>query len=152
MSCDCPEPQIAADPRRKGCARCLRPIDFDGDWVVNDRTHNEFLDRCQEALGKALGWPEDKPPPREWQHFRYLAMTREQEGREKFGLEYLGRDNIKAGAEESTDGANYTFFETRKAIRLGRDPAWDLALTAAYHDFMAYRARLQMQSRQRGEP
>jgi hypothetical protein len=127
-------------------------IDFDGDWVVNDRTHNEFLDRCQEALARALGWPAGEPPPPEWLSFRRLTLTREQAGRDEFGFAYLGRDNIQAGAEEATDGCNYTYFETRKSIRAGRDADWDLALTAAYHDYMAYLTRLQMRSRQRGDP
>jgi hypothetical protein len=152
VSCKCREPHQGPDPRRaKSCLSCGKLIDLDAEWAVNDRTHNAFLDRVEEALAESEQWPDDEPPP-EWLHFRYLALSREQAGRKHFGLSYLGRDNIAEGAAEASDGLNYTYFDTCQAIRHGDDVEWDLILTAAYHDFMAYRTRLRLRGRRHGSP
>lgn len=153
MNCTCQVPQELTDPRAAGrCRVCRGFIDPDADWAVNDRTHNAFLDRAEGALREALQWPKDKPPPPEWRYFRYLCLTREQEGRERYGFAHLGRDNIQAGAEEATDGCNYTWFDMLQAIRHGDDVEMDLVLTAVYHDFMAYQTRLKLRGKRHGSP
>jgi hypothetical protein len=126
-------------------------IDYDADWVVNDKTHNAFLDRVEDALAAKEGWPPDERPAA-WLYFRHLALERERAGRENFGFSYLDRDNIVAGVEENSDGINYTYFDTMQALREGYSPDYDLVLTAAYHDYMAYRARLHIRARRLGSP
>lgn len=150
--CECPQPRPSADPRKNGACVCGFPIDYDAEWVVNDKTHNAFLNRVEQALAAKEGWPSEEPPPPDWLHYRRLALERERAGRERFGFSYLTRDNIVAGAEESTDGVNYTYFDTMQALKDGYSPDFDLILTAAYHDFMAYRARLHMRARRLGSP
>jgi hypothetical protein len=153
-TCTCPVPAESPNPRTTSCNRCAKPIDYDADWVVNDRTHNEVLNRVEQALRAAdpEEWPKDKPPPIAWVHFRNMCFERERNGRERFGFEYLTRDNSAAGAEESTDGSNYTYMETRRFIREGRTVPWDLALKAIYHDYMAYLTRLEMRQAAKGAP
>lgn len=153
MSCACREPDPCVDPRRAStCQRCGKPIDQDADWIVNDRTHAEYLDRVEHTLRAALKWPSKKPPPPEWLYFRQLCLQREQDGRDRFGLGYLGRDNIQAGIEEDSDSENYNWFHLLQTIKMGETPEWDLVLTLAFHNYMAYLTRLRIKAKQRGEP
>lgn len=153
MGCECPRPLRSGNPRRPDCCDgCGRPINPDAPWVVNDATHNAFLDRFEEALRLRLGWPRFKPPPPEWLHFRHLCLSREQEGRERFGFAYLNRDNIQAGGEETSDAVNYTYFDLMAATWRGEAEEMDLVLEAAYHDYMGYLARLRLRARRHGAP
>jgi len=120
MACQCPVPQIHVNPRYNSCASCLKPIDQD---VVSDTA------KLQGFLNRIPG----VPAPLVLQ-----CHAREQAGRQEFGLEYLGRNNIEAFTEEASDGVNYLFFRSLQDRRAGREEDTDL-YRAAYHLAEAYR-------------
>jgi hypothetical protein len=151
--CHCPDPVESANPRRRGlCNRCLSHISQGQPWAITDATHNAFLDRMESAIRAAENWPANKPPPAHWQRFRYLALERERAGRELFGHDYLTRDNTTEGVHEDIDGCNYLYFDYLQAIRNGDDEEWALILDAAYHDFKAHEARLNLKAKRAGAP
>jgi hypothetical protein len=128
-------------------------VDQAAPWVLNDATHNAFLDRVARSMSVTphMGWVDGKPPA-DWLHFRSQRVERERAGRERFGFAYLERDNIKEGVEENCDSDNYNYMDLLQAIHRGESEEWDLVLTIAYHDFMSYRTRLRLRERRRGSP
>jgi hypothetical protein len=154
VSCGCKVPRPSPDPRRTHvCLYCAKPIPAEAEWAVNDVTHNAYLDRIERTLAATpgAGW-EDGEPPREWLYFRNLCLERERDGRERFGYAYLGRDNIQAGIEEDSDSENYNWFDVLQALKRGEEVEWDLVLTLAFYNFMAYRTRLEIKAKRRGRP
>lgn len=144
MSCSCPEPVESSNPRNRGtCNKCARPIP--GDVLSNDQTVKAFFDRLSSAL--------PGEPPDSFLDFRELCERREREGRDRFGLQYLRRDNCLEAAEEAADLALYMHLELlreRRAAVSSADSA--LAFTAAYHAYLAFDASRRLRSTHRGSP
>lgn len=139
--CSCPQPE--RKPQKPDvCVRCgfyLNPR-----WMSNDATIQSFYD------GVANGFSGGAP---EWfDTFRLHCEQREYAGRKTFRESYLARDNVREGTEEAADGANYAFFKSLQEKRAGGDPQMDLALTAAQHFALAYKALAQMNDKDRGKP
>lgn len=142
--CSCEKPREYADPRRKGwCCVCLRQLD--PAWLSTDQTVGAFLDRLRDSIPGIAG--------PEFDAFRAQCVARERAGREKFGLDYLGRDNLGESMEEFSDGSNYFFFDYLEAIRRhGEDYEIDLVLTGAWHAYQAHQVAQQLRSKRRGAP
>jgi hypothetical protein len=141
--CGCHHPQRHVKPGREDfCVRCDAYLD--PRWTSNDDTIQSFYE------GVANGFIDGAP---EWfQTFRLYCEARERAGRRIFGESYLARDNVREGAEEGCDGANYAFFKTLQLKRAGLDPQMDLALTAAKHFALAYEALAMMDQKAQGRP
>lgn len=73
-------------------------------------------------------------------------------GRDRFGFQYLRRDNAIEAMEEASDGALYMYLDGLQAIRDGVDEEKDVALTAAYHFAQAHRYCRLLRQRRRGTP
>ena len=144
MACRCPAPLEPADPRHKGeCCKCGKVL---GAQVLSSENIVWFYDRLESCFpGKA-------PPA--FKAFRHECEAREFEGREKFGLSYLSRDNLKEAAEEESDADNYRFFKILQLRSEGRDEAdvMDLLLSAAFHAYKAYEFDRRAEARLRGSP
>lgn len=108
----------------------------------------EFLSRLEESLPEIAHLPE---LPADWLAFRRQCEAREAAGHERWGEEYLDRDNAVEGMEEASDGANYAWFDSERARLRGGDydDALQLALIAAQHFFAAHEA---LQSLRRHTP
>lgn len=141
MSCPCPRPLMTPNPRCAGnCVKCGKRIE--GDWVVT----TESMDTLHALL------VEGRPIP-DYETFRAHAAAREYAGRQKFGYQYLSRDNAADGLEEAADGANYAFFELHKMHRTEYDQdSAALLLDAAYHFAQAHHSLRQAISSREGTP
>lgn len=143
MSCKCPEPRESADPRKAGsCIKCGKLIPTE---VLSQENIVWFYDRLEACFpGKA---------PETFKSFRHECEVRELEGREKFGLSYLSRQNLREADQEGADGANYLFFDVLKyRRRTGRDDDLELALQGAYHAFKAFDCARRLEAKRRGSP
>ncbi len=101
-------------------------------------TLSDFFDRLEDAL-----FPNQRRDrlPADWIAFRRQAEDREIQGRDRFGDEYLTRDNAGEGLEEAADGANYGYFDVLRTDAEGGDvdEALQLALIAAHHFYEGHR-------------
>lgn len=130
MACQCPVPQIHVNSRYNSCASCLKPIDQD---VVSDTA------KLQGFLNRIPGIPAA---------LIIQCHQRELAGRQEFGLQYLGRDNVDECFQEIADGQNYLFFETLVDRRDGREEDVNL-VRAAHHLSQAYEILLERRRRVR---
>lgn len=143
MSCRCSDPRERADPRSAGiCSKCGKVI---GSGVLSsDETVKWFFDRLEAASfpGKV---------PDDFRAFRQGCETRERAGRSTFGLAYLCRPNLPEAQQEWADGANYIFFDALRNRRAtGQDEDLDVALSVAYHAYMADHFTRLLASKRRG--
>jgi hypothetical protein len=127
MSCTCRQPRRSPNPRAgASCVVCGRQIA--GGWVVGDEQMAEFFE--------VLALPPVAP---DLASFREHCLAREGAGREKFGFQYLARDNDEDGMEEAADLANYACFGNAKMHRTYWDPeAASLRWQAAKHAAKAH--------------
>ena len=139
--CLCPKPVESPNPRDLGCVKCGRVIAK--EWTSNDTTMGRFFDRL------ASRW---KIPPEDFDSFRRHCLQRERQGRDIFGHSFLSRNNPKEAREEAVDFANYCVFDVLQSIRNGEDPEEDLALTAAWHIFLAWRCAVQLERKHHAAP
>lgn len=98
------------------CQRCGHRIL--PKWQTNTGNVNEFFGQLQSLPGV----------PRD---FIIQCVEREAAGREEFGYEYLGRNNVKEASEESADFGVYLYLHVLKKRRQGKD-ALEPALRAAH--------------------
>lgn len=153
--CRCEPPSLPGGPRHPfTCSRCGFTLDPDSDYAASDRTHNAFLDRLELAMREAEGWPRNKPPPPEWQHFRRLVLAREQAGRPRFGvLGHLAKDNEAEAADEAFDLANYFYFCVMQAVReRGEHSDLSLVLSGCWFAYRAYLVTQELQAKRGGAP
>lgn len=146
--CRCELPRPSSNPRRATtCNACGFYVD--PALLRIDAQVAEFFDRLAESQfhhgpdGKLL-------TPDWWDEFREHCTVRELAGRERFGLDYLARDNPTEACEEATDGALYMLLDGLRAHRDGCDAAEDVALTAAYHFAQAHRYARMLTAKRRG--
>ncbi len=144
--CACKVPEPHTDPRKAhACVRCgfvLGPA-----WTSSNETVAAFFDSLARTFPS---WPHVPP----WfENFRLHCEAREFAGRKTFRQTFHARDNAAEGFEEAADGALYALFDSLKTRRAeGDDPDLDLALTAAYHFGLAYKALEDRRHKRRGAP
>ena len=141
MTCTCEVPLDSPNPRNVSCNRCGLPID--PDCRCDERTIGQFYDRLQSALFRGK-------PSASFLRFRALAEEREQEGRERYGLAYLGKRNELEAQEEGADLANYLAFAIFQARQRGEDEEWSTALEAARHAFLACEFAMRHEAKRKG--
>lgn len=153
--CRCEVPR--ADPthpnpvKRETCRACGCSVN--PSWSPTDRATSEFFERLAEGMFPAYAKTRDKAAlPPLFEHFRELCRNREARGRERFGFAYLGRDNCVEAQEEVADFSLYMMLAALKNRRAGRDENLDVALTAAYHAYMAYRFATLYREKEQGAP
>lgn len=140
--CQCPKPvPITAPAKSHTCNRCGYWIN--PRWSSNDSTVSAFFNRLAESIPVAEWWVSP---------FVEHCMQRELAGRDKFGFEYLVRDNPAEGLEEAADLALYSHLDVLKAKRAGNEDDIDAALQAAYHAGKAYEALLRLREKRHGAP
>lgn len=128
MTCSCAEPKQAADPRHGSCLRCCMAIE-DGPGISTEATVKEFFDRLEDGIFK---FDADAKERRFFHSVRALCEYREQEGKDKFGLGYLDRDNVLEANEEGADFINYLYMADLKTFRAtGEHVDLDVLLTGA---------------------
>lgn len=138
--CECLPPRPYPAPhKRHTCVRCLGEIRR--EWTSNDTNLSAFFDRLAEAAPDFPLWME---------RVREQCIARERAGRDRFGFEYLTRDNATEATEEAADGLLYMYLDALKARRDGEDDHSDVALTAAYHFAQAHRYSQMLREKRRG--
>lgn len=138
--CECPVPEPKLQ-KPTVCVRCGFSIDT--DWVCNDRTVANFLDRLGETI---IGGGEM------WQQFRLHLEAREAAGRSTFRQTFLGKDLLQEAREEAVDLALYLCLQSLKRLRAGDDQHMDLVLTVAHHAYQAYAATIELHHKELGAP
>jgi hypothetical protein len=148
VNCRCLKPQPAKNPRKlHDCEKCGYHIP--PEWLRIDAQVTEFFDRLAESQFP-YGADGELVTPDWWDDFRSHCKLREWSGREKFGLDYLARDNPVEATEEATDGALYMLLDGLRAQREGWDEEKDVALTCAFHFAQAHRYARMMLAKRRG--
>lgn len=117
--CKCEVPRDVADPRRTTCMNCQGVIVLP-EWESSDKNLGEWFERLAEAMFPAYAASLDRRTIPAWFfHYYRECSSREKAGREKFGLRYLSRDNMRDAMEEGSDGNNYFFFKVLQNRRAG---------------------------------
>lgn len=140
--CPIPHPGYVTEYRPRGNEYCSCGGYIHPRWTSNDETMGEVYDRLVAVNQQ----PDPTDPegrrtvvPEIFQQFLLEALAREHAGRKTFGLRFLGRDNIKDGWQEATDGANYAAFEIiKRANRQGDDSGITVLLRAMQKFYEAY--------------
>lgn len=146
FACRCPTPSVHPSPLRPDtCVQCSGVLS--PKWTSNDVTQGRFWDRLEDGLfphGVAPSW---------FDNLRRLALIREHEGRDLYGLRFFGRDSLADANEEIADFVTYIVLDSLKTIRAeGSDEDIDTALTAAAHAARAYEAAQHLKAKRRGAP
>lgn len=129
FECKCSPPRPYPAPHKKHtCVRCLGLVS--SEWTSSDSNLAAFFGRLEEAAPDSPLWME---------RVREQCEQRERAGRERFGWEYLSRNNATEATEEAADGLLYMYLDALRARRDGDDDLSDVALTAAYHFAQAHR-------------
>jgi hypothetical protein len=140
-TCTCPTPHrgYRTEYRPRGDQFCTCGGYIEPAWCSTDKTMGEIYNRLA-AINRTTDPATGQEGVTEiFDQFRIEALAREFAGRDKFGLRFLGRDNIRDGFEEATDGANYAAFEIIKSVnRHGNDAGVDPLLRAMQKFFEAY--------------
>lgn len=144
MSCACPAPLEATDPRRAGsCNKCGRT--FEADWLSTDETVKEFFD-----------WLESSIPATEMEEFtafRRHCEEREKAGRETFGIAHLHRSNPTEATEEAADIGVYAHLAVLEERRNEGDAQeMSLALEGARYAYLAHKCFRELAAKRRGSP
>jgi hypothetical protein len=143
-ACSTPHPQYVTENRPRGDQFCACGGYIDPEWTSNNQTTGRFYNRLASAV---------PVPGEEYQVFRIDAEARELAGRERFGLSFLGRDNLPEAREEAADGANYFFFDHLQQVRReGVDDDFDLVLIGAHHFYLAHKTARALRARRAGAP
>jgi hypothetical protein len=144
--CKCRIPRPDSNPRREdACVVCGAKIP--ADWSSSRLT--EYLDRLAESMPRVWG-PNPGTFVDTWNAFRAQCENREHAGRDKFGFQFLGRDNTADAFEEFADGANYAAFDSLRYLRYNQwDSEVDLVLTAMQKSYEAYEALAHLRERRR---
>jgi hypothetical protein len=157
--CTCPTPHrgYRTENRPRGDQFCVCGGYIDPSWCSNDKTMGEIYDRLTLLNREVVPHPATGEPTEVvteiFDQFRIEALAREFAGRDKFGLRFLGRDNIRDGWEEATDGANYAAFEIIKSVnRRGDDSGEDYLLRAMQKFFEAYELLAEARRALKGSP
>lgn len=146
--CPCPIPQPSRNPRKlNDCERC--GLYVNPNLLRIDSQVAEFFDRLGESQFP-YGPDGELMTPDWWNDFRSHCRLREWDGREKFGLDYLARDNPVEATEEAADLALYMLLDGLRAHRDGVDPEIDVALTCAWHAAQAHRYARILTAKRRG--
>ena len=147
MSCRCEKPRESADERKRGtCIKCGKLIST--EVLCTDENFAKFYDRLESVVESV-----DPMSLEEFRSFRFLALTREREGREEFRVAHLGRKNPREGLEEGSDGGNYALFSMlQRAHEAEDEKGIHYALDAAYHGFKMYESFRHLEAHWRGSP
>lgn len=142
FECKCEEPRpFPQAEKAHTCVTCSGEIcDW---WVPNDKTVDRFFSHLQDGLYPLI--PE-KDLPEDWLAFRSLCESREKEGRGKFGLRCLARNNPADALEEIADYCLYLLFDVLKARRAREDDELDIALEGVRAAFRAYQCATYLHS------
>ena len=142
ISCQCENPKLPVDPRREGwCAHCLRRLD--PKWLSESENGDGFFVRLEEAL-----FPGGESPEA-FTRFREHCEARHEAGKERFGLDYLTRENEREALEEAADLGNYMYFTLLQSRRAGEEEEWSLALEAAHHAYLAHKCSEELAAKRR---
>ena len=144
--CSCPRPGLSINPRMQGsCVKCTRMLN--PEWVSSDANMERLFGRLAEAM------PPGEADSDDFWAFRAQLEAREKAGRDRFGFEYLAKDNPREATEEACDLALYGFLDSLRAIRdNGSDEDIDLVLEAAYYAFKAHAKMRHLRARRHGAP
>ena len=120
----------------------MAPTEREDEGVTPDEEVREFFDRLEESmfsLADLTADPADQSAElKDFLVFRAQCEAREKAGRDRWGDEYLTRDNCIEATEEAADLANYAMFDILQARTFGEEEDWNIALTAAKYAALAH--------------
>lgn len=122
--CQCDVPQLRAY-KGGNCQRCARLLD--DEYLSNDDNLREFFGLLEDIPGIS-------------REILEIAAEREKMGRGRYGLKYLGSNNVEEAVEEVADLIIYCYLHWLRARRDGNILEMAPLIEAAVHGAYAYNA------------